>query len=110
MSTATDPQKYEAEYADLKFKDEKEFNAWLKKNAAVKIEFEDSHQDFLEWYLDAGGEVLHCAPFQSQVWNGTLVLMAALEEGECPSIKTKTTGYGSLKHRVKTITKLPAAK
>ena len=60
-------------YRDKKFKSKENFEKWLNKLTKFKIEFKDDGQDFLKWYLDKRGEVLHCEPFQSSVWNGTMV-------------------------------------
>lgn len=66
------PQKKVAQYRHLKFSTQAQFHAWLKDHAAYIIRFEDRHQDFLEWHIDAGGEVLH-SDMQSFVWCGEIV-------------------------------------
>ena len=62
----------ESKYKYLKFKGRKEFEAWLKEKSKFKIYFADEGQDFLEWYLDERGEVLH-SDLQAFVWNGKMV-------------------------------------
>lgn len=46
---------------------------WLDK-VVTRIHFEDHHQDFLRWELDAKGKVIGCEPFQASVWLGKHVL------------------------------------
>lgn len=38
------------------------------------IHFSDHGQDFLRWTLDHTGRVVACAPFQSSVWVGCVVV------------------------------------
>jgi len=59
-------------YRDLTFKSKEEFDEWLKKTATIKVEFEDDGQDFLEWFLDERGEVLH-SDMQCRIWNGKMI-------------------------------------
>ena len=62
----------EPKYKDLKFSGKEEFDKWLNETADYKITFADDAQDFLEWYLDKRGEVLH-SDQQAFVWNGSMV-------------------------------------
>lgn len=71
-----------SQYKDKKFKSKKAFETWLKKIAKYHIRFEDKGQDFLEWWLDERGEILHSTPFQASVWNGTMVDIYSLEIGK----------------------------
>lgn len=43
-------------------------------NVTTTICFEDHGQDFLEWDLDAVGEVIECRPFQAGFWCGRHVV------------------------------------
>ena len=61
-----------AKYKNKKFKTEEAFNKWLKETAKYLLHIEDKGQDFLEWWLDERGEVLH-SDMQSFVWNGNIV-------------------------------------
>jgi len=74
-------QKYEPEHRDKKFKSKTEFGRWLSITSTHEIHFADEGQDALIWYIDKGGEVLHCEPFQASVWNGVIVDLEALEIG-----------------------------
>jgi hypothetical protein len=38
------------------------------------LKLADHGQDFLEWHIDENGIVVGCWPFQSWVWNGSIVL------------------------------------
>lgn len=71
-------QKYYPEYRDRHFKRKCDFTRWLRNRTAYVLEFQDDGQDFLTWYLDKGGEVLHCEPFQSAIWNGKIVDVSTL--------------------------------
>ena len=71
-----------AKYKNTKFKTKKEFKNWLKKLTKYHICFEDKGQDFLEWWLDERGEILHCEPFQASVWNGKMVDIGSLKIGK----------------------------
>jgi hypothetical protein len=82
-------QKYESEFRDVKFpgkNPEQEFDKWLEENAKFKIYFEDKGQDFLRWWLDKGGEVLH-SDLQSFVWGGKIVDLRSLAVGFQPELK-----------------------
>lgn len=74
-------QKYKAEFKDLKFKKETDFEKWLEKTTKYVLDFKDNGQDCLKWYLDKGGEVLH-SNLQSFVWNGCLVHLFYIEVGK----------------------------
>lgn len=71
-----------AQFKELRFKSKDEFNEWLAKTAKYKIDFEDHGQDFLSWWIDKRGEVIHCEPFQSSVWNGTMVMTNSIKVGK----------------------------
>jgi hypothetical protein len=75
-------QKYFPEYKDKKFKSEQEFKDWLEKISITKICFKDNGQDCLYWYIDDGGEILHCEPFQSAIWNGRIVDLETVKIGD----------------------------
>jgi hypothetical protein len=75
-------QKYYSEHKAKKFKDLKDFGRWLSAKCLYEVRFEDHGQDALIWYLDAGGEVLHCEPFQASVWNGMIVDLSRLKVGK----------------------------
>lgn len=50
--------------------------------AVVTIKFEDHFQDFLEWDLDAHGNVVESRPFQGWLWcEARVTNMPALREG-----------------------------
>jgi len=74
-------QKYYPEYIDKKFKSEKLFDNWLKKMAVKKIYFRDDGQDFMECWIDGGGEIIH-SYLQPFVWNGKIVDLNRLEIGK----------------------------
>lgn len=73
--------RYKPQYKNLRFKDRASFDKWLEETAHYIVEFEDHGQDFLKWWLDERGEVLHSDPYQSSVWNGTIVTLASLKKG-----------------------------
>ena len=89
-------EKVKAKYKNLKFKSTKEFEKWLEKTTKYKIEFKDDGQDFLYWWLDERGEVLHSS-MQSSVWNGKIVNTCSLGKGK---ILVFQNGI-MLKHKVK---------
>ncbi len=70
--------KKEPKYKDLKFKTKTEFETWLKKTTKYKVYFEDKGQDFLVWWIDKDGEVLH-SDMQSWLWNGRMVEIKSLK-------------------------------
>lgn len=59
-------------YKNLTFPDGDAFEKWLQEKAAWRITFEDKGQDFLNWWIDERGEVLH-SDLQSKIWNGCIV-------------------------------------
>ena len=69
-------------YKNLKFKTKKTFETWLNKIVKYKVHFEDKGQDFLTWWIDERGEVLH-SNLQSWVWNGKMVDVDSLKKGCC---------------------------
>lgn len=71
----------EPKYKDLTFKSKEEFEKWLEKTATMKIKFEDDGQDFLEWWIDDRGEVLH-SDLQARIWNGKMVDVENMTVGE----------------------------
>lgn len=96
------PMALKPQYKNKKFKNATEFEKWLKKTATKKIIFEDDGQDFLEWYIDKYGEVLHCAPFQAQLWNGTMVDVYNMRVGSNLPLQNGDV----MRHRVKKIVNL----
>ena len=72
----------EPKYKDLTFKSKEKFNAWLKSKTKWILNFEDKGQDFLRWWVDARGEVLNCEPFQSRIWNGSMIMPNSIKKGE----------------------------
>lgn len=78
-------QKYKAEFKDLRFKTEAEFEKWKKKTAAYHVTLEDQGQDLLGLWLDAGGEVIYTdIPSMGKVFNGELVDLFNLVVDEPP--------------------------
>ncbi len=51
-------------------------------SAVTRITFEDHHQDFLTWEIDADGYVVDCQPFQEWVWVGCRVINESLQAGD----------------------------
>ncbi len=90
------------QYKNKKFKNKELFDVWLKKTATQKIVFEDDGQDFLEWYIDKYGEVLHCAPFQCALWNGKMVDVFNMKVRSNLPLQNGDV----MKHRVKKIVNL----
>ena len=68
-------------YKKLKFKDKADFQKWLDKTTDYIICFQDDGQDFLKWFIDKRGEVLH-SDLQGFVWNGKMVDISSLKEGK----------------------------
>ena len=68
-------------YKELTFKSEIDFKKWLQKTTKYHIYFEDKGQDFLEWFIDERGEVLH-SNLQSFVWNGKMVDIKTIVVGK----------------------------
>lgn len=81
-------------YKNKKFKNELEFRTWLKEKTKYHIRFEDKGQDFLEWWIDERGEVLHCAPFQAFFWNGLMIVPESIKKGSYIEFQNgKTLNY-----------------
>lgn len=74
----------EPKYKELRFESEEKFQEWLNEKATKKITLEDHHQDFIEFYIDDRGEILHTWPFQTRVWNGKIIIPYSIKEGGCP--------------------------
>lgn len=89
---------YEPKYKNLKFKTQKEFKVWLKENTIFRIEFRDKKQDFLEWWIDKYGEVLH-SDGQTAIWNGKMVDIKSLRIGN----KLKFQDGKELIHSIKKV-------
>lgn len=85
---------------------------------AVRLEFEDHGQDFLDWDLDANGKVIGCGPFQAFAWVGGKVLgFAKLKAGDTLIYERRDKGGkysgGSIRYPLKSVTFLackPGAK
>ncbi len=82
----------EAKYKDLKFENEAKFKDWLNKTATQLIQIEDAGQDFLQFWIDECGEILHTAPFGGHLWNGTFVDLKKLHLVKPLQLKG-VTGY-----------------
>lgn len=68
------------------------------------IRLEDHGQDFLEWDIDAEGNVVDCRPFQAWVWTDYRVLNhAELEVGSRIEIQREGKEPSFLKYRVQSI-------
>ena len=74
--------KKKPEFKDKKFKNDKEFKFWLDGTVKYTVSLEDKGQDFLKFYIDKGGEILHAEPFQSSIWNGKIVDTLSIEVGK----------------------------
>lgn len=60
----------------------------MSSDVAATLHFEDHGQDFLEWDLNAAGEVIACRPFQGFVWVGaTVTEVDELQAGDYVFIK-----------------------
>jgi len=88
-------------YKTKKFDTKKEFEVWLKKTAKYLVHIEDRGQDFLKWWLDDRGEVLH-SDMQSSVWNGKIVDLKVLKSMNIIGFKNG----GALNYRAERIEKL----
>lgn len=74
-----------------------------------KITFEDSNQDFTEFYV-RNGIVIDCQPMQGRVWVGTRVLGDA-KVGQLIEIVTRSTGRECfLQHKVESVETLERSK
>lgn len=89
-------------YKNKGFKNQEEFDNWLKLKTEIKIVFEDDGQDFLEWFIDTNGEVLH-SDLQSVVWNGKMVDLTKIKIGEYLPLQDGT----EIIHKVKKIIQFP---
>jgi len=89
-------------YKNKKFKSEQEFNNWLKQKTEIKIIFEDDGQDFLEWFVDKRGEVLH-GNLQAFVWNGKMVDLTKIKIGKNLPLQDGS----EIIHRIKKIIQFP---
>lgn len=94
-----------SKYRDIKFKTKNDFECWLARTAKYKIEIEDHGQDFLTWWIDERGEVLH-SDAQSFAWNGKIVALAPLLK---LNMICFTTGE-QLNYNAKKVTELKAKK
>ncbi|MCK9370247.1 hypothetical protein M0R04_10105 [Candidatus Dojkabacteria bacterium] len=91
-----------AKYKNKKFKSKEEFENWLKTYCEIKVVFEDDGQDFLEWFIDKNGEVLH-SDFQSSIWNGKMVDLYRIHIGENLPLQDGS----EIIHKVKKIIQFP---
>jgi hypothetical protein len=73
-----------SQYRNKKFATQEIFEEWLKKTTKYKIDLEDKGQDFLTWWIDEKGEILHSFPFQSDIWNGGMLDINSLKKGLKP--------------------------
>jgi hypothetical protein len=64
------------------------------------IHFADHGQDFLEWDIDAEGNVIDSRPLQAWIWVGAKVAIDFLEVNEFPIFKSKNGTVGTLKYKV----------
>lgn len=90
------------QYKNKKFKSQEEFDIWLKVHTEVKIVFQDDGQDFLEWFVDKNGEVLH-GDMQSAIWNGKMVDLYKIHLNEFLPLQDGT----EIVHKVKKIIQYP---
>ncbi len=90
-----------AKYKNKKFSSKKVFEQWLEKLTKYILHFEDKGQDFLTWYVDERGEVLH-SDLQSVVWNGKMLDIESLRKNKCPIfLDDNGFGIGTLKYKIK---------
>lgn len=68
------------QYADLKFKTEAEFQKWLNKLFAFKIEFVDTGRDLQQIWIADTGEILH-SNAQTSIWVGKFVRIDKVKVG-----------------------------
>lgn len=92
----------EPQYKNKGFKNEEELNAWLEFTTEAQIVFEDDGQDFLNWYVDRHGEVLH-SDLQGVIWNGKMVDLRKIKIGEFLPLQDGT----EIIHKVKKIIQFP---
>lgn len=94
-------------HKNLKFENKAKFDIWLQKTTAYEITFEDTGQDFLVWFVDKRGEVIHSDPFQSQIWNGKMLDLRTLKKGKYPTfLNSDGFGVGNLKHKIIKVVKI----
>ncbi len=60
--------------------------------------FEDKGQDFIEWNINPDGVVLRSRPFQSQFWQGVIVMNPQV--GQRPDVMLKTGEIRQLNYRI----------
>ena len=89
-----------AQYVHLKFKNRKVFETWLEEKTKYIVKFEDGGQDFLTWWIDENGEVLH-SKLQDWMWNGKIVNLKSLKVGK----NLKFQNGDSIKYKIKEIEK-----
>lgn len=66
--------------------------------------FEDHGQDFLEWGIDADGNVMTCMPYQWWVWKNAKVMMDTLQVGkQLCYLNKKSRRFASIKYPVERI-------
>lgn len=91
-----------SQYKNKRFESREKFDNWLKLKTEIKIVFEYEGQDFMEWFVDTNGEVLH-SDAQSAVWNGTMVDFTKIKIGECLPLQNGN----KIIHKVKSIVQFP---
>jgi photosystem II stability/assembly factor-like uncharacterized protein len=87
-------------YKNKRFKGRDSFDKWLKRTTKYTLHFEDKGQDFLTWYVDERGEVLH-SDLQTLVWNGKMLDLESLKKNTKP-IFLNNEGFaeGELKYKI----------
>lgn len=73
-----------SQHRDKKFLHQDAFEKWLKVTTKYKIDFEDKGQDFLTWWVDERGEIIHSYPFQGDIWCGQMLDIDSLKKGSKP--------------------------
>lgn len=78
--------------------------------AVQTIRFSDQGQDFLEWDLDASGQVVGCRPFQAEIWcSYRVVNHAKLSKGSKVLIQIPNTNIATaMKYPLRSIHKVQA--
>lgn len=72
----------------------KEKEIAVEKSIVRTIHFEDHHQDFLRWHLDAKDRVVLSEPFQTHIWKGMHVHNArGLKPGDLVDVGHLTIKY-----------------
>lgn len=74
-----------SKYKNLRFDNKEEFDKWLEEKTKYILHFEDQGQDFLTWWVDERGEVLH-SDMQSFIWNGTMIKLDTIKEKMRPEL------------------------